>query len=196
MRFRITIGGTSPIIHHSASDLDGRSDLSEEIKTITRKTTKNRTRADDDRLRQLEAQRALWVNHDGQVAVPAGAIRSCIEAAARKLRQGPLVRGGMVVESVDPMQAPGLNGKTLDEIAAAHQFTVPVVVQRNRIMRTRAKFDDWAVTFVVDCDDETVEQSHLLQWLDIGGRMIGLGDWRPEKSGMHGRFAVQEVEIL
>ena len=65
-----------------------------------------------------------------------------------------------------------------------------------RILRTRAKFDRWGATFILDCDDELVDQEQLETWLDIGGRRIGLGDWRPEKSGHFGRFAVQSVSRL
>ena len=52
----------------------------------------------------------------------------------------------------------------------------------------------WSCTFEVDVDDEVIDQSQLLEWLDIAGRQIGLGDWRPEKSGMFGRFAESDIE--
>ena len=57
-------------------------------------------------------------------------------------------------------------------------------------MRTRPKFDPpWAAEFRVEYDPELVDKMQLENWLDIAGRRIGLGDWRPEKSGMYkGRF--------
>ena len=58
-----------------------------------------------------------------------------------------------------------------------------------RIMRTRAMFQQpWSCTFTLDCDDELIDQERIERWLDIAGRRIGLGDWRPEKSGDYGRF--------
>ena len=80
-------------------------------------------------------------------------------------------------------------GATLEELQKTTQFTVPVVVQRSRILRTRAKFDmPWSATFTVEVYDDEVGREHLEQWLSISGRAIGLGDWRPEKSGVYGRF--------
>ena len=79
-------------------------------------------------------------------------------------------------------------GETVEELGRRAQFTVGVVVQRNRILRTRAKFDEWSCVVAVDCDDELVDKEQLEAWLDIAGRRIGLGDWRPEKSGTYGRF--------
>lgn len=85
-------------------------------------------------------------------------------------------------------------GATIDELSKSTQFTTPVVVQRNRILRTRAKFDEWELTFLLDTDEELVDQQQLESWLDIGGRRVGLGDWRPEKSGDYGRFEIVTIE--
>lgn len=73
------------------------------------------------------------------------------------------------------------------------QFTTGVIVQRDRILRTRAKFDEWAVAFTVEADDELVDDRQLASWLDIAGRRIGLGDWRPEQFGHFGRFVTEDI---
>ena len=63
-------------------------------------------------------------------------------------------------------------------------------------MRTRARFDQWAATILVEVDPELVDRDQLLRWLDIGGRRVGVGDWRPEKSGQYGRYEVEDIEPL
>lgn len=154
-----------------------------------------RTAADDDRLRELEAQRALWLDESGAPTIPATAIRATIEGGARKRRQGPQVKGGLMVLSTAFDYDTKRYGADIDELGRSTQFTVPVVVKRSRILRTRAKFDTpWSCRFEVDVDDEMIDLSQLLEWLDIAGRQIGLGDWRPEKSGMFGRFAEPDIE--
>ena len=85
-------------------------------------------------------------------------------------------------------------GTTVDELMRTTQFTVPVVVQRARLLRTRAKFEDWSCEFIADADPELVDQMQLERWLQIAGRRVGLGDWRPAKSGQYGRFDVESVE--
>lgn len=137
---------------------------------------------------------SLWLDTNNQPTIPASAIRSVIETGARKLKQGPSVREWMVVTRTDFHYDLERYGNTLDALSVSTQHTVPVVVQRNRILRTRAKFDTpWSCEFDLDCDDELISEQFLSQWLDIAGRRIGLGDWRPEKSGEYGRFKTVSI---
>lgn len=198
MQFRFRIVGLSPIIHHNgAAGLDTRSPVSREIAMIAAKRGGNRTESDEDRLRELECQRSLWLDASGAPTIPATAIRAAIETGARKRKQGPQVRGGLVVLDTAFEYDRDRYGITLEELGNKAQFTVPVVVQRNRIARTRAKFDTpWSCTADVDVDEELVDRSQLLEWLEIAGRQVGLGDWRPEKSGTFGRFQVESIEEI
>ena len=199
MRYQITINGISPIIvHNGAAGLDTRSPAKLEIAKITKKRGSNRSEADDLRLIELECQNSLYLDGDGKPTIPAAALRSMIETGARKLKQGPQVREGLIVESVDSFEynVPRY-GKTVEQIGKSAQFTVPVVVQRARVLRTRAMFElPWSITATLDVDEELVDKMQLESWLDIGGRRIGLCDWRPEKSGQYGRFDVKKIEAL
>ena len=191
----IKLRGIRPLImHNGAAGLDKRSPANREKLEITRKRTADRTDADDDRIRELECQMSIWYDDHGAPTIPPAAIRAAIETAARKLKQGPQVREGMAVSEVTAFDYDrDALGTTAEALGKSAQFTVPVVVQRNRIERTRAKFDTWRVTVVIEADDGLVDQQQLENWLTIAGRRIGLGDWRPEKSGDHGRFVVDEI---
>ena len=84
-------------------------------------------------------------------------------------------------------------GETVEKLITTTQFVVPVVVTK-RVLRSRAKFDcPWSVVGVADVDPELVDIGQLTAWLATGGRRVGLGDWRPEKSGHYGRFNVEKV---
>ena len=197
MRYQITLRGISPIImHNGAAGLDSRSAANQEKSAITKKRGANRTEADDMRLRELETITALWLNAEGAPTIPEGAIRAVIETGARKVKQGPQVREGLIVERVTEFDYDKSLGINAEELCKTVQFTVGVVVQRSRILRTRAKFDEWGATFIVEVDDELVDQEQLVTWLDIAGRRIGLGDWRPEKSGHYGRFETESITAL
>lgn len=194
MLYETRLKGDSGIIHHSANGLDTTSHISRAINEITTKRGTNRTEADELRLRELECQRSLWLDADGDPTVPHSALRACIETGARKLKQGPLVREGLIVQTTKFEFDTKRYGTSIEEWGRNCQHTVPVVVQRNRILRTRALFDlPWAVSATIYGDDELVDASKLETWLDIAGQRIGLGDWRPEKSGAFGRFSVGSV---
>ena len=197
MRYAITIKGISPLIQHNgAAGLDTRSAANIEKAAIAKKRGSNRTEADDLRLRELECQTSFWLDGGGAPTVPEAALRAVIETGARKLKQGPQVREGLIVEQVTAFDYDKKLGKTVNELGKSVQFTVGVVVQRARILRTRAKFDEWAVTFTVEVDPELVDKEQLASWLDIAGRRIGLGDWRPEKSGHYGRFETVSIKAI
>ena len=191
MEYDINIIGVSPIIHHSGSaGLDVRSPANVEKAEIAKKRGANRTITDDQRLQELECQTSLWLDESGAPTIPASAIRACIETGARKLKQGPQVREGMIVLGDGEFEYDREKyGTSIEELGQKAQFTVGVVVQRSRILRTRARFGlPWSCLFRIECDDELIDQEQLASWLDIAGRRIGLGDWRPEKSGIYGRF--------
>ena len=198
MRLEFTLAGVSPIImHNGAAGLDTRSALSREIATIAAKAGGNRTEVDDKRLRQLECQRSLYLDADGRPAVPEAALRGMIEASARKTKQGPLVREGLMIESVTFGYDVERYGEDVEQLSTRAQFVAPVVVSRKRILRTRARFDrPWSVVGVANVDPELVDKQKLTAWLALGGCRIGLGDWRPQTSGHYGRFNVKKVTEL
>ena len=180
-----------------AAGLDTRSALSREIAAITAKRGGNRTDVDDKRLWELECRRSLYLDADGRPTVPPAALRALIEASARKTKQGPLVREGLMIESVTFRYDVKHYGEDVEKLSTAAQFVAPVVVNRKRVLRSRARFDcPWSVVGVADVDPELVDSDQLTAWLATGGRRVGLGDWRPEKSGHYGRFDVEKVTEL
>ena len=191
----MNIVGKSPIIMNNGyAGLDTKSPEALEKFEITKKRGSNRTEEDNERLLELECRISLWLDEDNVPEIPVRAIRANIEGAARKLKQGPQVREGLMIESSRFIYDTERYGTTKEELGKSTQFTVPVVVQRARLLRTRAMFEDWSCIFVADADPELVDQQQLERWLNIAGRRVGLGDWRPEKSGQYGRFNVESVE--
>ena len=150
--------------------------------------------ADDAKLQELETKTALYLDASGAPTLPAAALRACIETGPQVEARATGPRRVLIVDEVKSFDYDKKRGTTLKKLVKSTQFTVPVVVQRNRILRTRAKFDEWSCTFAVEADDELVDKDQLEAWLDIGGRRIGLGDWRPEKSGNYGRFETVSVK--
>lgn len=195
MEYEVKIIGISPIIMHSASGAYSRHPLRLEASEIIRRQGSNRTESDDARLAEIETALSLWLDGNNMPTIPASAVRANIETSARKLRQGPQVREGLIVtEIVEFDYDRDKYGETLGELRKTTQFTTNVKVQRSMVFRTRARFElPWSLTFRIDVDDELVDQEQLRTWLDIGGRRIGLGDWRPEKSGIHGRYKLESI---
>lgn len=59
-----------------------------------------------------------------------------------------------------------------------------------RILRHRPCFDDWALEFEIELDEEMMTEKTLRSIVDDAGRKIGLGDFRPDTKGPFGKFDV------
>ena len=128
MRYSIQIRGLRPLImHNGTSGLDKRSAANIEKADIARKRGTNRTETDDKRLQELECQTSLWLDSSGAPTIPEAALRAAIETGARKLKQGPQVREGLIVEQVEQFDYDQNMGSTAEELGQSAQFTVGVV---------------------------------------------------------------------
>ena len=63
-------------------------------------------------------------------------------------------------------------------------------------MRHRAMFNDWELSFSLTLDTEVITPKMLRQIVDIAGKRIGLGDFRPQTKGQFGRFVVTDWKEL
>ena len=77
-------------------------------------------------------------------------------------------------------------------------FSTPVRIPATggRIMRHRAMFHDWELSFSLTLDTEVITPKMLRQIVDIAGKRIGLGDFRPQTKGQYGRFVVTDWKEL
>ena len=69
-----------------------------------------------------------------------------------------------------------------------------VKVTTSRITRTRPQFHNWSADVLIQYDTTQAHESDVIRWMETAGRIIGIGDWRPEKSGIFGRFSVKVIE--
>jgi hypothetical protein len=57
-------------------------------------------------------------------------------------------------------------------------------------MRHRPKVEEWQASIPMEIDTGVLPVATIHQLLEEGGRRIGVGDYRPEKTGPYGRFSV------
>lgn len=67
----------------------------------------------------------------------------------------------------------------------------PVVIGKSRVLRCRPCFHKWQMKIAFEIDTAIVQPSHVRESLALAGRIIGIGDYRPEKGGGFGRFRVE-----
>jgi hypothetical protein len=69
-----------------------------------------------------------------------------------------------------------------------------VVVQRQGILRSRAKISDWSCDLEFEYDEQTIDPLFILTVLEQSGKYPGILDYRVGKKGPFGRFTVALID--
>lgn len=181
LKFKIT--GVAPLICHNGQTANPLNRFAKEMKRISAK--RDKTEADYEELARIEWMAGLYVN-DGKPVMPGTVLEAAFAVGARKTKKGKQVQAGVVCPGDYPILYDGPS--ELDKLWAneAYRLTVGVRVQRNRVMRTRPIFRDWACEFELMYDAGQLNESEVKEIVKRTGEEVGLCDWRPK----FGRFVV------
>lgn len=139
-----------------------------------------------------EAAAKVYRLEDGSLYLPSISFRSSLLRGCVGKRIGKVGAASQVAAGVfnaEP-ETPLIDPETGEPITEYRIHKTRCVVQKQGVIRARPEIPRWAadVVFEIDTDFVTVEQVREL--LGIAGRIAGVGDWRPEKKGPHGRYRV------
>ena len=176
--FRIT--GLSPLLQNNPANFIG---VDDEAGITTGK--KKYDDAEEARLR-------LYVDREGCFYHPAEAFtKSMIKAVTGKkfgkLYATSAVKGAVFIAEPNVTILDG-KGKPAKEYEIDRR---PVVIGSSRALRCRPKWSPWKMRLALEIDTAILAPQQVLEALSLAGRIIGIGDYRPEKSGGFGRFAAE-----
>jgi hypothetical protein len=183
--FHCKIIGVSPLIMHNGQLADPLNPLAKAMKQLSGK--RDKTDADLAELARLEWYGSLYLE-DGAPCMPGEVLEAHLIESAKKRKKGPQAKAGIYCDGNSPLL---YEGPRDPEALWAHpefRLTVGARVQRNRVMRTRPIFREWALRVQIAFNDTLLNTADTHEFLRLGGEHIGLGDWRPK----FGRFEVQE----
>jgi len=58
-------------------------------------------------------------------------------------------------------------------------------------IRYRPEFDPWSVDLEIKYNAAVLSAEQIVNLVNLAGFSVGVGDWRPEKSGTHGTFHIE-----
>jgi len=125
---------------------------------------------------------------------PANAVKNAMVSACRTVDGLPMTMARTVFFVMgthgDLIQVHGKPQKREDIVRLSGPSRDPMV-------RFRAEFPEWEMTFRVEYEKSLIEKRDILNLLQKAGFHVGLGDWRPEKSGnTFGRFVVKDAKDI
>jgi hypothetical protein len=150
---------------------------------------------------EQEAREALYTDGD-LIVVPSLNVKAMLRDAGRNYRipqrratYGAYIRAGVDIEPSPYI--PLLNPRTGQPYrASGREWKIdvrPAVVQMNRVLRARPRFDEWALEFkIVNLDPGLLKRDMIHRILVDAGRFYGLGDFRPD----FGLFKVERFNVV
>lgn len=188
LTFVVCIEGVSALLQHRFSD-------AEETETTTRRV---HVKKQDPR---EAAEKAAYRNGNGELYIPGTAIaRMLREAGAAHKQRGSRKSLKYVVPAAvlvveEQIVLRDAEGSPLTKFEVDSR---PVVIPstKGRIMRHRPRLNSWHAEFSLEIKEDLMDPQLIHQLLTEGGLQLGLLDFRPEKGGSFGRFAVVNWAIL
>lgn len=199
---QVPIIGTSPLIVNKFSEKAKRE--------ILEKQTKQARGLKEARDPQKEAEAGEHLTQDGFPAFPIVGFKGAIVAAARlldfkmtEIRQAIAISG----DPSAPLETAFEGAHYRDMVA---EIIVPPASRNIRedvvkisggvsMLRYRYEYQRWGATIVVSYNSEFLSEDQLAQLIHMAGQTVGIGEWRPERSGLYGTFRIgnpAEIEDL
>lgn len=148
--------------------------------------------------KEVEAKKSAYITEiDGkeQLYIPAYAIYSMIVRTATRYTVPKLGRLSSILAGTIRIEP--------EEIGLGHcdyEIDVrPVVIQRARVLKARAKIPEWKAKFTIIYNKKALEgmdANTLKEVLEDGGTRMGLLDYRPQHKGWFGTFEVTKYEVV
>jgi hypothetical protein len=172
------------LIMHNGQMADPLNEYAKRLKKITAKRKK--TEDDMEEMAHIEFLGGLYLSKDGRLILPALNIEATLINAAKKCKEGPIAKSGMICPQDAILEYDGpkeVNSLWKDP---RFRFSSIVRVKTSRLVRMRPFFPEWTATIVVQFETTVVDVERVDDWVSIAGRLVGFCDWRPR----YGRFDV------
>lgn len=201
---KVTWKGISPLIMHSCKCVNPLHPIQVLVKELTAKRKK--TEEDLNRLADLEWMGGAYVmdNADIQWAygkkvkdfnlyIPAENVEATLINGAKSFKKGTDVE--KYCDVLD-LYIPFDYGEKLaaDDIVHRYEYrdTRAMNVMRNKVMRTRPRFDQWRIEFTMAYEETKIDLKTIVDAMEYAGQYVGLCDSRPK----YGKFVplVEEVD--
>lgn len=181
----VKVKGVCPMLQHNGQMADPLNPITKEMKKVSSKRKK--TDEDFADMAKIEWTGGLYLDEKGRVGVPGECIEAMFLAAAKSLRLGKQAQCGILSDGFWLLEYDG--PKNVEALWADGRFRDMrgVRIQRNRIIRCRPIFRNWGLTFKVSYEPTQIDKAQVLEIVQIAGRTVGIGDYRPK----YGRFEIE-----
>lgn len=154
--------------------------------------TVGKTKKKSETTKENNVGDTLYQLPDGTVYQPSESIKQALIEAGKSFKQGRSNKSKTFASFII-IEQEAIPHKNQEWITDRRAVVIPAT--KGRVMRNRARFDEWALKFdITVLDSDEIDEKLLHDALDYAGHYIGIGDYRPQKKGMYGRFIVASIK--
>ena len=175
---KVTFRGTTPILLNSCATVNPLHPISIERKEYTSKRKK--TEEDLIKLAELDFLASMYYDKEIGVYIPAENIEATIINGGKNNKKGKDIQKYCRVKDfkVQLNYGENLNIDELKKRMIEFSDTRAVVVNRARVMKTRARFNNWEITFNYSYNEDAIDLKEVVSAIEYAGEYVGLCDYR------------------
>lgn len=136
-----------------------------------------------------DATKKAYHDEENGFYLPSDMIEGCLREAGKNIKSGRGTLKKIVLASIfckTEKVKLKCEKKGVDSRFSIHPST------GNGVMCNRMRFDGWSVEFELEFDEERVDPKTLEELIIEGGKVIGMGSYRPK----FGRFKLDEFKLI
>ena len=209
---RLTIEGTTSLIVHAWSEKAKKEMLDKQMGNSKgkKKEPKNPVRDFIDSLYWLDKKPEEPTEEAFEKACADGASFGFPATAVKGAACSTAYRSGWTADKVSIYGAFFLRGCDKDfNVIGDGEFVQiltdePPVMREDNVklngktsdLRYRGEFKNWKMNFLLEYNEGNSQYSisSIVNMVEAGGFTVGIGEWRPEKRGMHGQFHIVNMD--
>lgn len=204
VRTKLTIVGDSPLIVHAWSEKAKRMMLESQMKTAKAKKAREPRNPFEEFVDSM-----YWLTEKPsdkspdafEEALANGAKFGFPVTAIKQAAIASAYRSGSTKDMASLRGVFFINGTEDSEFATIENSSPEIREDMVRVgmgsadLRYRAEFRNWKMNIILTYNDNGVYTlEHIINAINLGGFMCGIGEWRPERDGQNGMYHVELSE--
>lgn len=181
MRIAIEISGTTPMLMHRFNEEDAYAPASMKDKNLKPRDM---------------AAKFLYTDAQGLLCLPTANIFSCLISAGRfhKLGKNKIttIRSSLIPAGLSIEGERAYFSAPKEWVVDSRSVVVPAT--GSRVMSHRPRLEGWKLDFALVLDRKMFTAEFIRTLVDDAGIKVGLGDFRPDRKGIYGKFVVTKWE--
>lgn len=184
---KFNIEGTQPMMWSNPQTVNPFNKYTVALKPLTAK----RKKTDEDHIEicRIKFEASLYIKN-GIYVIPCDHFWKSICTAAKELKLGAKFERSFIVVDDCPLEFPE-KGMTPDQLweDKRHVDIRDGAVSGSRITACRAIFAEWSTTLECIYDETQIDESQVINIIDIAGKRYGVGTYRKK----YGRFKAKKI---